>query len=87
MIEVNGEDVKVGGACGTVLIEEATRAVYGVYLTLKQDLPDNISEHELMIFLLRQIGGNLAHIDTDNVVKHPDGPDDFMNRVFGDLLK
>lgn len=92
MIHVEDSDVKVGNATGAQLIEEASKAVYGVFLTLKQDMPENISEHDLMVYLLTNVGRNLAHMGgafkTEKILEgKPDNPEDFMNKVFGDLFK
>lgn len=92
MIHVEGNDVRVGNAMGVQLIEEASKAVYGVFLTLKTVKPDNnISDHELMLFILRKIGKDLAHMDANfepeiKLAGKPDDPEDFMKKVFGDLL-
>lgn len=90
MIHVEGNYVKVGNATGAQLIEEASKAVYGVFLTLKQTIRKDISDHELMLFIIRQVGKDLAHMDgeydTEILTGKPDDPDDFMKKVFGDLL-
>ena len=94
MIHVEGNDVKVGNATGLQLIEEASKAVYGVFLILKQAEGKDISDHELLLYILTQVGKNLVHMDErfDTEIKEkklkgkPDDLEDFMSKVFGDLL-
>lgn len=94
MIEVHGDDVRVGNATGEELIDEATKAVYGTFFRIKRSLEESgkdFNEHHLMIYLLQEIGRNLAHMDTEfhaEIISagDPDDPDEFL-KVFGDLLK
>lgn len=91
MIEVNGEEVKVGNASGNQLLDEAARAIHGVYLTLKKgmNLPAEESDKQLMIFVLAEVGKRLAHVDVESVrdLSMTNDKDDSFDKIFGDLFK
>lgn len=80
----------IGKASGEVLLEEASKAVYGVYLTLKKAKRKDTTDEELMMFILAEVGKNIAHMESHYIGKlegKPDDPEDFINKVFGDLFK
>lgn len=91
MIEVNGEEVKVGKASGNQLLDEAARAIHGVFLTLKKNLylPAEVSDKQLMIFVLSEVGKRLARVDSDSVKDFSviNDKSDSFDKIFGDLFK
>lgn len=88
MIHVEGWDVKCGKASGSKLIEEASCAVFAVYETLRNNdgKPEGVSDMDLMCFVLRQIGKNMAHMEAVKFKDSKEDPEELLKRVFGDLL-
>lgn len=95
MIHVEGPDVKCGNANGLTLIEEAGNAVIAVIETLAQEAPEGISRKDTTLFVLRRLGRQIGHFQAHGVdditvceemPKGNENRDDFLNRLFGDLL-
>lgn len=95
MIHVEGHDVKCGKANGPTLIEEAGNAVIAVIETLAHEAPEGISREDITLFVLRHLGHQIGHFQAHGVdditaceemSKENESRDDFLNRLFGDLL-
>lgn len=95
MIHVEGHDVKCGKANGLTLIEEAGNAVIAVIETLVKETPEEISREDITLFVLRQLGRQVGHFQAhggdvitvcEEMPKRNEDRDDFLNRLFGDLL-
>lgn len=89
MIHVEGDDVSCGKATGLKLIKEASCAVFAVYETLRNDSdrPEGVSDTDLMIFILGQIGKNMAHMQASTFEdSRKEDSEELLKRVFGDLL-
>lgn len=95
MIHVEGRDVKCGKANGPTLIEEAGNAVIAVIETLAHEAPEGISREDITLFVLRRLGRQIGHFQAHGVdvitaceemPKGNEDRDDFLNRLFGDLL-
>ena len=95
MIHVEGHAVKCGMSSGLNLIEEAGNAVIAVIETLVHEAPEGISREDITLYVLkclgRQVGQYQAHgvdvIDAGKEMsKENESRDDFLNRLFGDLL-
>lgn len=95
MIHVEGHDVKCGKANGPTLIEEAGNAVIAVIEALVKETPEEISREDITLLVLRQLGRQVGHFQAHGVdeitvceemPKGNENRDDFLNRLFGDLL-
>ena len=95
MIHVEGHAVKCGMSSGLNLIEEAGNAVIAVIETLVHETPEGISREDITLYVLkclgRQVGQFQAHgVDDitacEEMPKGNEDRDDFLNRLFGDLL-
>lgn len=96
MIHVEGHDVKCGMSNGLNLIEEAGNAVIAVIETLAHEAPEGISREDITLYVLTQLGRQIGHFQTHGVdvieagkifSKENESRDDFLNRLFGDLLE
>ena len=95
MIHVEGHDVKCGMPNGLNLIEEAGNAVIAVIETLAHEAPEGISREDITLYVLGQLGRQIGHFQAHGVdeitaceelSKENESRDDFLNRLFGDLL-
>lgn len=95
MIHVEGHDVKCGMSSGLNLIEEAGNAVIAVIETLAQEAPEGISREGITLYVLKHLGRQVGQYQTHGIdvteagkemSKENESRDDFLNRLFGDLL-
>lgn len=89
MIHVEGHDVKCGMSSGLNLIEEAGNAVIAVIETLVHEAPEGISREDITLYVLKCLGRQVGRFQThgvDVIKKENESRDDFLKRVFGDLL-
>lgn len=95
MIHVEGHNVKCGMSSGLNLIEEAGNAVISVIETLTHEAPEGISREDITLYVLEHLGRQIGQYQTHGVdvikagkemSKENESRDDFLNRLFGDLL-
>lgn len=95
MILAEGHNVRCGMSKGMNLIEEAGNAVIAVIETLAHEAPEGISREDITLFVLRHLGRQIGHFQAHSVdditaceemPKGNENRDDFLNRLFGDLL-
>lgn len=95
MIHVEGHAVKCGMSNGLNLIEEAGNAVIAVIETLAHEAPEGISREDITLYVLKQLGRQVGHFQAHGVdaitaceemPEENESRDDFLNRLFGDLL-
>lgn len=89
MIHVEGHDVKCGMSSGLNLIEEAGNAVIAVIETFAHEAPEGISREDITLYVLKRLGRQVGQFQThgvDVIKKENESRDDFLKRVFGDLL-
>ena len=95
MIHVEGHDVKCGMSSGLNLIEEAGNAVIAVIETFVKEAPEGISREDITLYVLECLGRQVGQYQTHGVdvieagkemSKENESRDDFLNRLFGDLL-